>query len=217
MPKRASCLALRQGGALVAVILGLGLGGTTDERSYGFTNSVVESVGSALPIPAQDVGSLVRGLRSAQLPPPARVRQGGGRAGAEGQGAARSTGDSSDGDSLAAGVRGGLEQSTDSGAHRAPAQDPAALVCAAYTTWNCSDALAVARCESELDPGGNLFQIDYEAHKDKTESREALLDPAENIRVAHDIWLDQGWWAWRWSAGCHGLVPGSFPVTGINE
>ena len=199
MPKprraeRASCLALRHGGALVAVLLGLGivswtaqLGGNDGTSITAHGDLLGGNVGQSRLIP---YGPVV-------WPPPP------GRAGA--------------GDSEA--VFGQLVASAphvETEPASVPLQSgPAAIICAAYTTWRCSEALAVARCESGLDPDGNLFQIDYEAHKDKTESREALRDPAENVRVAHIIWLDSGWWAWRWSAGCHGLVPGSLPAAGV--
>lgn len=79
-----------------------------------------------------------------------------------------------------------------------------ALICSA--SWPCAEALAVAWCESRLDPravsgdGANigLFQINivHRARVDGDVSR--LLDAATNVRVAYDIWIDNGGWG-PWS------------------
>lgn len=49
-----------------------------------------------------------------------------------------------------------------------------------------------------------LFQLHYASHYDKVGGPlEWLYDPVVNIRVAADIWADQGWapWACRPEAG----------------
>ena len=69
--------------------------------------------------------------------------------------------------------------------------------------WPCQRAIQVARCESTLNPraesAGNLglFQIHYASHAARVNyNRESLFDPVTNIRVAHEIWLSQGWRPW---------------------
>ncbi len=69
--------------------------------------------------------------------------------------------------------------------------------------WDCARALAVARCESRLDPaavGGagerGLFQI-HPVHAAWLGPRwDALFDPVVNVAVAHEMWRTQGWRPW---------------------
>lgn len=198
--------------ALSAVLLGLGLGlgGTTDGTSdTGVRDGVRGNVD-------RHSSWVLRGAE--RWPPPGRAG-----AGERDDNAERSLLFADQAERNAGGPLTGTPHDGPDIQGLSAMPDPAALICAGWTTWPCAEALAIARCESGLDPDATngssigLFQIDYEAHKDKTDSREALLDPAENVRAAHLIWLDQGWWAWRWSAGCHGLVPGSLPAAGISE
>lgn len=72
--------------------------------------------------------------------------------------------------------------------------------------WQCSKALAVAQCESELNPRAynarngyyGLFQIDFSIHANRVNGNsQTLFDPATNTRVAYEIYRDQGGWnAW---------------------
>lgn len=72
-------------------------------------------------------------------------------------------------------------------------------------------ALAIAQCESGLDPnavnednwlwGGQgvdhgIFQINDYHHKDKFDNIEQLYDPAFNIMLAKEIYESSGFWAW---------------------
>jgi hypothetical protein len=75
--------------------------------------------------------------------------------------------------------------------------------------WPCSEALAVAWCESNHRPnavspdGANigLFQVNV-IHKGRVNATTTelaailLLDPETNVRVAYAIWADQGWGPW---------------------
>lgn len=65
-------------------------------------------------------------------------------------------------------------------------------------------AVAIAKCESSLDPSRigdkhmdywsyGLFQINQTWHK---YSKETLLDPVQNVRIAHEIYLKGGWDRW---------------------
>lgn len=72
--------------------------------------------------------------------------------------------------------------------------------------WDCSKAMRVMFCESRGDPNaysaGNigLFQINA-IHRGRVggEERE-LYDPTTNVRVAWEIYREQGWQPW----GCRG-------------
>ena len=88
-----------------------------------------------------------------------------------------------------------------------PATDVAALICS--MAWPCHEALAVAWCESNHQPGAispdganvGLMQINLIHYRRVgAESRAAavgpLLDAATNLRVAFAIWSDQGWAPW---------------------
>jgi len=69
------------------------------------------------------------------------------------------------------------------------------------------EAIAVAHCESTLDPGaispggGNwgLFQINS-VHRARVNQLgfgwDEMLHPWQNAQVAADIWADQGWRPW---------------------
>lgn len=70
--------------------------------------------------------------------------------------------------------------------------------------WPCEEALAVARCESGLQPGVaspdganlGLFQINVVHSARVGGDLQSLYDPAINTSVAYAIWLDQGWGPW---------------------
>ena len=75
-----------------------------------------------------------------------------------------------------------------------------ALVCS--YPWPCEWALTVMQCESTADPGayynGNrgLFQIGA-VHADRVGGDlAALYIPEVNVRVAYEIWSEQGWAPW---------------------
>ena len=57
-------------------------------------------------------------------------------------------------------------------------------------------------CESGGDPDARngesigLYQIHYPSHAARVESRQALYDPAINVRVAFQIYSEQGWLPW---------------------
>ena len=69
--------------------------------------------------------------------------------------------------------------------------------------WDCAKAIRVAFCESSMNPRAEnvgqvgLFQIAYRWHSRRVESIDDLYDPETNIRVAHDIYVDnRGWGPW---------------------
>lgn len=68
--------------------------------------------------------------------------------------------------------------------------------------WSIDEALAVMDCESRGQPnatgGANygLFQINAVHAARVGGDLQALYDPATNIRVAYEIWSDQGWAPW---------------------
>lgn len=82
---------------------------------------------------------------------------------------------------------------------------------AAYP-WPYAEALAVARCENRnLDPSIISPTEDYgifginEVHAARVAGDLTRLLIAEvNVRVAFEIWSEQGWEPWKWSRGCHG-------------
>lgn len=74
------------------------------------------------------------------------------------------------------------------------------LICS--FSWPCHQALHVAQCESTMNPrayaAGNhgLMQINgIHAHQ-VGGNVEALYDAETNLRVAHSLWLRQGWGPW---------------------
>lgn len=83
----------------------------------------------------------------------------------------------------------------------AAAEDWTELICA--YSWPCGEALAVMGCESRGDPlayaAGNhgLFQIAYRWHAHRVGDVAQLYDPSINVRVAWEIWSEQGWTPWR--------------------
>ena len=84
---------------------------------------------------------------------------------------------------------------------------------AAYP-WPYAEAIAVARCENRnLGPtiisntnDYGIFQIN-EIHAWRVEGDiMQLLIPEVNVRVAYEIYVDNGGWVpWRSSRGCHGF------------
>jgi soluble lytic murein transglycosylase-like protein len=76
------------------------------------------------------------------------------------------------------------------------------IICRAEYGWDCEEALAVAWRESNWQPSAvspdgccvGLFQINRYAHG---HSLSALFDPIENVAIAHDLWLKEGWKPWR--------------------
>lgn len=77
------------------------------------------------------------------------------------------------------------------------------IICA--KPWPCQEALAVAACESTMDPAASnsfgaghygLFQISGLHAGRVGGDLHSLLDPAVNVAVAYDIWDDQGWQPW---------------------
>jgi hypothetical protein len=72
----------------------------------------------------------------------------------------------------------------------------------AACSWDIDDALQVLWCESRYRSGevanGNYggFQINA-IHAERVGGNlDLLLIPEVNVRVACDIWLDQGWGPW---------------------
>ena len=86
----------------------------------------------------------------------------------------------------------------------------AALI-AAYP-WPQEQAIAVARCENrELDPSiisdsedYGIFQINAVHAARVAGDLTRLLIAEVNVRVAYEIWSEEGWEPWRWSRRCHG-------------
>ncbi len=72
------------------------------------------------------------------------------------------------------------------------------LICA--QPWPCSQAIAVARCESTMNPraynAGNygLMQVNYGAHASLVARPEDLYDAETNLRVAYQIYASAGGW-----------------------
>lgn len=78
-----------------------------------------------------------------------------------------------------------------------------ALICAPGYVWPCGQALAVATCESTLrldavsPDGQNIGPMQVNViHSGKLRPGESLYDPAVSVRIAHDIYVDQGWGPW---------------------
>lgn len=69
--------------------------------------------------------------------------------------------------------------------------------------WPVEQAERVLMCESSGDPSAvspdgqniGLFQINL-VHIGKLRGGESLLDPVVNVRIAYQIWADQGWGPW---------------------
>jgi len=68
--------------------------------------------------------------------------------------------------------------------------------------WPVEEVLAVMRCESggraDAYNAGNygLMQINAIHAARVGGDLQSLFDPAVNLRVAYDIWADQGWEPW---------------------
>ncbi len=81
-----------------------------------------------------------------------------------------------------------------------PARTIPEMICQ-YDDW-CPAAIRVAECESSLNPlatdgfNDGLFQIAHRYHTRRLAPGESLFDPAVNVRVAHEIWLEQGSSPW---------------------
>lgn len=76
------------------------------------------------------------------------------------------------------------------------------LICG-YQDWDCAKAQRVMQCESTGNPGayaaGNigLFQVN-QIHAWRAGSVSALYEPSVNVRVAHELWSEQGWRPWAY-------------------
>ena len=74
------------------------------------------------------------------------------------------------------------------------------LICS--YSWSCEAAQAVMFCESSgrahVSDGFNvgLFQIASRFHSWRLQPGESLYNPEVNVRIAHEIWLEQGWSPW---------------------
>lgn len=68
--------------------------------------------------------------------------------------------------------------------------------------WPCSTALRVEWCESRNRPTATnglmegLMQIHLPSHRRRLQAGESLFDPDVNLRVAYEIWSEQGWRPW---------------------
>lgn len=86
------------------------------------------------------------------------------------------------------------------GAAAQPGEHYRDLICAA--PWPCEEALRVSWCESRWDPlayrTGNygLFQVNQVHWARVGGDLEQLYDPEVNVRVAYEIWREQGWTPW---------------------
>ena len=75
------------------------------------------------------------------------------------------------------------------------------LICS--YSWDCAKAIMVARCESTMNPNayaaGNygLMQINR-IHAPRFADGDPTLfyDPAFNIEVAHQLYMERGWQPW---------------------
>lgn len=73
--------------------------------------------------------------------------------------------------------------------------------------WPVAEALAIAWCESRLEPraynrssgASGLFQVVPYWHAWRMAPGESLFDPEVNVRIAHEIYLAWGrsWRAWE--------------------
>ena len=77
------------------------------------------------------------------------------------------------------------------------------LVCNQGYEWPCDEAMAVLWCESRGAPGayadGNygLMQINAIHRRRVGGDLSQLYVPEVNVRVAHELWREQGWNPWR--------------------
>jgi hypothetical protein len=84
-----------------------------------------------------------------------------------------------------------------------------ARICA--MPWPCQQALAVAWCESRMDPAATngahigLFQLSPRWHGWRLGEGESFFDAAASTRIASEIWSESRWIPWRSSRACHGL------------
>jgi hypothetical protein len=80
-----------------------------------------------------------------------------------------------------------------------------ALICA--RAWPCTEALAVASCESGLRPDATgrlgergVFQITQRWHEGRFTARgwtwADAYDAAKNVAIAYEIWTESGWSQW---------------------
>lgn len=83
-----------------------------------------------------------------------------------------------------------------------PAQPPPSLqevVCQYEWRGGCQKAMLVMHCESSGDPAAwdgynaGLFQISVRFHSWRLRPGESLFDIGANIRIAHEIEVEQGW------------------------
>lgn len=84
----------------------------------------------------------------------------------------------------------------------ARAEEPYRDLICSYFGSECDKAMRVMLCESRGDPmaysAGNigLFQINV-IHRGMVGGDANLFyDPEENVRIAHELWLSQGWQPW---------------------
>ena len=81
-------------------------------------------------------------------------------------------------------------------------------------SWPCDVAVAVAKCEAYdwLDVNAynpesgasGLYQLIPYWHSWRLGPGESFFDPAVNVRIAHDLWLESGWSPWYASRHCWG-------------
>lgn len=77
--------------------------------------------------------------------------------------------------------------------------------------WPCSTALAVAQCESGLDPNAynpvsgasGLYQLLMSYHAWRLHGA-SPFDPQANTDAAYSLYEEQGWGPWQSSRGCWG-------------
>lgn len=76
--------------------------------------------------------------------------------------------------------------------------------------WPLDSALRIVTCESKGDPNAynrtsgatGLFQILPYWHSWRVQPGASLWDPAENVRVAYQLWSEQSWQPWI-VGGCY--------------
>lgn len=70
--------------------------------------------------------------------------------------------------------------------------------------WPCDQALRVAECESGMradavnsySGAAGVFQVVPYWHSWRLQPGETFMDAAVNVRVAYDLWSEQGWAPW---------------------